>query len=121
MSDARDCDVDLCGCGNMKEPEQELSMVHISTGLWLMGIDLVHGEETVTKNPLGIFRVTGEENLYHTKEGVDVAEKKTEMATEEAVALMEKVTSLADELGVPVIAFLAAIKELRATVPGKDN
>jgi len=99
----------------MKEPEQELSMMHISTGMWMMGIDLVHDEQIVTKNPLGIFQLTGEENLYHA------VEKEAEMVEEneirEAAVVMKKVEELASSLGVPTEEFIAAIKELRYVVP----
>ena len=44
-------------------PQQELSMIHISEGIWLVGIDLLD-KNIVTKNPLGLFCVTGDENLY---------------------------------------------------------
>lgn len=46
------------------QQEQELSMVSLGEGKWLLSIDLIRGE-SVTRNPLGLVCVTGEENLYY--------------------------------------------------------
>ena len=86
----------------MSEPDQELSMIHISIGSWLLGIDLV-GEESVTKNPLGFIHITGDENLYHME--VDGVEK-------DPVEVMEQVQELAAGLGIKLDDFLDAIKKL---------
>ena len=46
------------------QQEQELSMISLGEGKWLLSIDLIRGE-SVTRNPLGFVCVTGEENLYY--------------------------------------------------------
>ena len=98
---------------------QELHLGHISLGMWLVGIDLHIGNE-ITKNPLGILHVTGEENLYHmSEEGRNnMSEKNKDME------FLASVDAVAKELGVPLDKLISAVKKLgnlRPNVKGEKE
>lgn len=93
----------------MTEPDQELSMINVSTGMWLLGIDLLN-DDVVTKNAMGMIHITGNEDLYHMEEVDNVEEDKA--VEVKAVEVMEKVDGLAKELGVDTDKFLEVVKKL---------
>lgn len=94
----------------LDEPEQELSMIHISTGQWVLGIDLVL-DDKVTKNPLGMVYITGEENLYHASHE-EVGDDMKAEDIEKVKEVRKTVQSVADEMGVPVDKLINAVVKL---------
>jgi len=87
----------------VNEPEQKLAMVHLASGIWGLSINLV-ADKQVTTNMLGIFEISGEENLFQFEEAEKVEDK--------AVELMARVADVAREAGITPEQLIAAVKGL---------
>lgn len=92
----------------LDEHEQELSMIHVGVGKWILGIDLV-GKDSVTRNPLGFVYITGEESLYYMAVEEEEEELKEGKDLDKVKEIRRVVQDVAEELDVPTDRLIEAV------------